>query len=238
MAAPAGRKNERSFLLGGASLSNNPERNVGDISSNTSTPSPPTRRSALTQLAQQRLGSMRWLMSRDVTISPPPPRAQGSPQQSRSVDPASGVYSAGDVRDRGPVRRSASAEADGVGGHPAAAGSRNSRLGGGLFSSGSGHKTRRSVRTDTKWLPLFPKARLLRRFPCLCSSRAALPLRTRLNGSQQCTRFHTNARGFLVNRRDHSLRKNDVAVRTGVQDTAVQTTLFLQVEQKSGTRGS
>ncbi|CAN0467645.1 unnamed protein product, partial [Laminaria digitata] len=99
--------------------------------------SPPTP--SLTQLATERLGSLKWLMARDVTISPPsraPTRLGGGGAAGASGGGAAAAAAAAGlsvISQAGRVRRSASADVDGVGG--VASESRPTR---GLFSSASG----------------------------------------------------------------------------------------------------
>lgn len=86
----------------------------------------PTSRNtpSLTQMATERLGSLKWLMARDVTISPqarPPSRpvsgsnaAAASAAAAGTSEPYSAIGTARPpgVPQRGPVRRSVSADVD------------------------------------------------------------------------------------------------------------------------------
>ena len=129
-----------------------PSSSAGGSAAAAASLSPP--KASLTQLATERLGSLKWLMSRDVTISPPsrgPTRlgagggggtaaAGGGGAAAAAAATAAGLSVIS--QQGGRVRRSASADIDGV---AVASEPRPTR---GLFSSASGLTYDNSSRSE------------------------------------------------------------------------------------------
>ena len=153
-----GNKGERSHLLGQSPppghrlLPSSAGAGAGAAGAGADAPlSPP--KASLTQLATERLGSLKWLMARDVTISPPsrgPSRLGGGGGGGAAAagGGAAAAAAAGlSVRSQaGRARRSASADIDGVG---LTSESRPTR---GLFSSASGLAYDNNSRWVGVWL--------------------------------------------------------------------------------------